>query len=92
MVQVINRVIKLNHLRRAELSQKPLEEVGLPLGLEGGQEWEGAEIENGLQGRAIKMMSRWIYDYEERPRESGLEIDERRMRKLNILLQGYERL
>ena len=42
MVQMINRVIMLNHLRRAELSRKPLEEVGLPLGPEGGQEWEGA--------------------------------------------------
>ena len=63
MVQMINRVIMLIHLRRAELSRKPLEEVGLPLGPEGGQEWEGAGALVGVRsrgrGRSSGLVSLW---------------------------------
>lgn len=63
VVQMINPVIKLNHLRRAELSQKPLEEVGLPLGPEGGPEWEGAGALVGVwsrgRGRSSGLVSLW---------------------------------
>lgn len=69
VVQMINPVIKLNHLRRAELSGKPLEEVGLPLGPEGRQGvGRGWGIGGGVELREGKV--EWAGESVDRPAHS----------------------